>query len=424
MAPTHPLADDFKVVKSRRGPRKRHPDMHDSDTPAIQHDQGTEMEMDLEPNTSASSPTNTTASAQPPATGTPASTPSASAHEPARDNCPSPAASANAPARDNSPRPSDPKNHGPLMAAFHATHRKAMDEQEKRLAHCTAFLQRVDEAVADLQARTQDPYINRMIQDIAAYAGQAGLAAAEGRVSVDPQHASHGAMKPLARKHPMTKPPLMTYAQKARAGTAVTQPAKAVQTSLPPRPGPKTIKDPRLFVRLSNDSPIRKMSPHEVLRKAQSALPEGCILSEAQRVPTGVALVPAKGQPDLAVHAETIARSLWATNAEAADPWYRFLLPGAPRRLRGIGADGQSLELRNVQEEEIRKELERAFGTNPRKFYWAQPREMDTEDSTPLVACFSKADLTHPPREISLFCMRIRVLDRTRRPKVSQCQRC
>ena len=312
-----------------------------------------------------------------------------------------------------------PKKGGKITASFLDASREAMECLERRAELCADFLRRVDDAAADLRARTRDPTVHRMLNELATLVGKAGRSILAGQDTMQTGSLQVAAApKAAATTYAQTarNAAATTYAQTARSAAA---PPKGRAPALPSKPGMN--KDRRVFVRLSENSPFRQMSPHEVRRRVESVLPNSCSLAEVQRTPTGVAIVPRVGQ-DFAAYAADIARALGANTAETADPWYHFYLPGVPQRLRGLATDGCSLALRDVGEEELREELVRAFGVGPKKFY--RVPETQHRDSAPLVACFSKAELLLAPKEVTIFCMRVRVIDRTRRPRVGQCQRC
>ena len=171
---------------------------------------------------------------------------------------------------------------------------------------------------------------------------------------------------------------------------------------------------------------MNQVSPHEIAARVSPALPKGYRLATVQRVPTGLALVPAQGEDPkkLAAAGQKIASLCGSCTAETADHWRRFYLPNAPYRIRTLAANGNTTEPRDVIEPELQEELKNAFGASPKRFYWCRTRLLEDPDTRPLLVCFSQSDLARIPREISLFHKRVRVLESTRRPRVAQCQRC
>ena len=207
-------------------------------------------------------------------------------------------------ARARKELPPAQKKGGKISASFLDASKEALGQLEQRAKLCAGFLRRVDEAAADYRAKTQDTAIHHYLDSLVAIIGDAG------RVLMLGQDTAPRPAKPSASRQ-ATKPAAPSYAQAARAA-----PAPGTEAPLPPKPG-KT-KDTRLFVRLSESSVFRKMSPHEIRRRVDEVLPEGKRISDIQYTPTGIAVVPMPAQ-DISIHSKDIARALGAVSAEGAE---------------------------------------------------------------------------------------------------------
>jgi hypothetical protein len=372
----------------------------------------------------------------------------------------------------NSSQSPDPKldaapssvKHGTLSGGMAKVRAFNVSRIDKRLQALEPVLEKVDEAFsslvgvpqidkanaaytlycmrADIMARAQ-AFIEGNLQAPSGFPSAAPLPS-PGRFSVPAVHGTSSSMG-SNKDHALPQRP-SSLPSKGNAASnnnnnkksvsykdaLINSPSAASSDSAKPRAKPANAmnkpnsKDERLFVRLSENSPLRHADMGPIASRIRSKIPQAAeAIQTIHRTSTGIAIVPFPGKSTvLEAVASQIAATCGAINAEKADPWIKFLLPRVPYRVQRLDENMSRTTLETVHIEELSAEVERAFGARPTQVAWSQHSEPDPNTRGVLVS-FRAADLKGPvPATVHILAAKISVKARRQPLRVTQCTRC
>ena len=224
-------------------------------------------------------------------------------------------------------------------------------------------------------------------------------------------------------RQPTTTPRPTTAATTRTTAPMAPAPASAKLPTKPPGTG--ATQDKRVFIRIPEDSPLRRISPHAIAQRIAPAVGPAAV-GAISATRTGFAVTPASAAhaSGLADACAKIAAQLGPTAAvECAEKWQHVLIAHAPRTLTGFDWEAQKPTSSPITREQMETEVAKAFGAKPMAVRMLRAGERSQPGFGPLLLSFAQSAQISVGTVV-MFSTMVRAKLAPRRPRAPQCPRC